>query len=119
MLRFDLDITAILTVLASLNGGLLAVAVTLVALIPTLVEIARVKSPTFLSGEAARRHLKSGLIQLRFTILFSGVATLLSVVGLIWQNNFLLAAVLLLFAIGLVFVTRAGYIISSIAITVI
>jgi len=64
----NLDIATLLATLVELNAGLLAITVTLVALVPALIEIARVKSPSFLSGEITRRHLSRGLNNLKRTI---------------------------------------------------
>src|SRR6266567_2631166 len=113
------NIATTLSVLAQINAGLLAVTVTLVAIIPTLVEIVRIKSSSFLSGEVARRRLVRGMVFLSYTLGLFGLATLLSIAGIIWPYFVLLIIVSILFLLGLAILLVASYIIASTARSVI
>jgi hypothetical protein len=118
-MNIDANISTIFSVLAQINASLLAVTVTLVVIIPTLVEIVRIKSSSFLSGETGRRRLVRGMAYLSYTMGLFGLATLLSIAGLIWTCFVLLIIVSVLFLFGLAILLVASYIIASTARSVI
>lgn len=114
-----IDITTGIITLAQLDAGLLAISVTLVALVPTLVEIVRIKSPNFLLGEVARRRMTDGLSNLRQTIWLFGISTFLSVTDFIWGSYVLFMVIIIISLISLVLLIRAGVLIATIARTLI
>ena len=118
-MKSNIDLTTGMSTLAEVNAGLLAIAVTLVALIPTLIEIVRIKEPNFLIEDAARRRLKNGLSSLTHTIWLFGIATILSLVGIIYQPLFLLIIIVLISISSLLLLLRAGIQIASLARTLI
>ena len=116
-LIFDTD--AFLSSLIQLNGGLLAVVVTLVALIPTLVEVVRAKTPSFFAGEVTRGRLRNSLTFLAWTIWTFGIATFISIFLLIHYSFWAFLIVLALTAVSLIILIVASYIIAKIALSII
>ena len=113
------DTNAFLSSLIQLNGGLLAVVVTLVALIPTLVEVVRAKTPSFFAGEITRTQLKNSLTLLGLTIWTFGIATLVSIFLLVWFNFWFFLVALVLTVVSLIILVVASYLIAKIALSVI
>jgi hypothetical protein len=95
--------------LAQISAGFLAVAVTVVALVPTLVEITHTRSATFLSQEDARDRLYAGLSILSHTIWLFGLVTFGSILLMYWPCIYLVIADLLLFLVSLVLLIYASY----------
>ena len=90
------DILSIFSTLLQVNAAFLGVVVTLVALVPALVEMVRSRYPNFLSSEVTRRRLNRGLASLSITIWLFGSATFLSIVGLLTLYTVLVDLVLLI-----------------------
>ena len=115
----NIDIFAAFSGLLELNAALLGVTVTLVALVPTLVELIRLKYPSFFSSEVARRRLNKGLVELGRSIWLFGATTLLSIIGLVvWQHIMLLIVVTILSMLGIALIVKVGYFIASITTSV-
>ena len=112
-------VAGLLLTMAQVSAGLFALALTLVALVPTLVEIARVKSASYLSGDSARRRLKRALNRIGHTIWIYGVITVLCLVGTVVGGIYFLPLVSVLFIIGIVILIHSGLVIAKITRSVI
>jgi hypothetical protein len=109
-----------LALLQAILGGsvtLAAISVTLVALVPVLLEIARVRIPDFLTGEEARRKLRLGLRLLGITVWIFGIATILSTVAFFCQTYILLISAVILFLVGLALLSYISYAVITLAVS--
>ena len=113
------EILSRMDVLADLSAALLGVSVTLVALIPAFVEVARTKVPDFLTGQQKQQSLRRALRLLMHTIWIFGAAEIGCLLTFVFPAPQLLYAVGSLFAVGLVALLVAGVQAAKIAISVI
>lgn len=105
--------------LIELNAGLLAVSVTVVALVPTLVELVRLKYPSFLSAEVARIRLIKALKAISRTIWMFGIAALLSLIGLMFKLQAMGVLATLLATVGIFILIKASLNVAKISISII
>lgn len=115
------QVASLLWTMAQVSAGLFALALTLVALVPTLVEIARVKSASYLSGDIARRRLKRALRWVGYAIWIYGVVTLLCLVGsaIGGVGIYALLAASVLFIVGIAILVHSGHVIAQVTRSVI
>jgi len=99
--------------LAQLEGALLAVGITLLALVPTLIEMARTRSPGFLSERSARRRVRNSMILLNIATWILGAALVFSVSGLLFPCAILAIVTMVVSAVGLVLLIVTSYIVAS------
>lgn len=105
---------AFLAAMLSASGSLAAIAVTLLAIVPTLIEIAGNRTSDYFTGEAARKKIKNALSRLRHTLILYGVVMLLAAIGLLIPTNgvVVLCAVVIvatLFFIATLILIQASY----------
>ena len=105
------------------TASLMAISITLVALVPALIEIARASSPDYFSGEQSSKRIRSGLSRLRYTIWIYGGAMMLSAIELLLpakQTIIIvgLIAVAALFLAGTIFLIITSHILTSEALKV-
>lgn len=106
------------------SSSLMAISVTLVALVIALIEIARNREGNYLRTARSREKIKLGLERLRFTIWAYGGAMILSTIGLLFATiEFVFALVLAiaiasLFLIGTGLLIRVSYMLTSVALEV-
>jgi polyferredoxin len=86
----------------SASISLMGVSVTLVALVPVLIEIARGRSPNFFAGEEAKNNLVNYLNKLCITIVIFGFATLVSGIDLYFVNIYMFIISAISFSVGLI-----------------
>src|SRR5262249_20001936 len=84
------DLATFSSIIALVSASLLAVVLTLVALIPSLFELARTRISSFLSGEETEERLRNGLRWLSYTIWVFAVATVGGLVGMLESAYFLI-----------------------------
>lgn len=82
--------------------SLLGISATLIALIPVLVEVVRLRSPDFFSSELSKQQLQRGLKVIGLTVWIFGSSTVLSMVSLILHSSIFTIATLFMFLIGLI-----------------
>ncbi len=116
---FCSDMVSINTNLIQVNVSFLGVVITVIALIPTLLELIRIKSPSFMSSETARHKLNGRILALGKTVWVFGSATFMSLIGLIYPNCILVAIDFVLTVIGVLIITKVSYDVSMIARSVI
>lgn len=100
---------AMMGVLVSTNATLLGVVITIVALVPTLVEIARNRRVSFLSAENARSTLYDSLRAMSRSIWFFCAGILFSLINIIFFSPILTAFSMLVSLAGLVLLTIYSY----------
>jgi hypothetical protein len=100
-------------IFAQLNGGLLGVVVTLIAVVPTFVEIARSRSPDFLSEKEAQRDLSNALHLLKYDILLFGSGLFLSIGGFFNNQKFLLISIVIITSIGIALLIAASFVVAK------
>jgi hypothetical protein len=86
----------------SASISLIGVSVTLVALVPVLIEIARGRSPDFFAGEEAKTKLKNYLYKLSSTIVFFGFSTVASGINLYFEYKFWFLVSAISLSVGLI-----------------
>lgn len=96
------ELSNLIGLVLSASISLIGVSVTLVALVPVLIEIARGRSPDFFAGEEAKGKLKDYLRKLSSTIVFFGFATVASGANLYLENMVLFLLSALAMIIGLI-----------------
>src|SRR5689334_13208236 len=97
----DIQAGTFIGTVAQVDAGLLAAAITLVAIVPALLEIARGQHPGFLQERAAKRSLQRSLRQLRIAVVAFGGATLSCAFAIFFPNIVLLLWVILVSAVAL------------------
>jgi len=95
------QISALLQVVLESSLGLMGVSVTLIALVPVLVEIAQSRSSDFFSGEDAKDELKRYLTRLSGSIVLFGLSSFLAIGAFFHPGPLLFWASLLFFVVGL------------------
>ena len=96
------ELSNLIGLVLSASISLIGVSVTLVALVPVLIEIARGRSPDFFAGEEAKTKLKNYLYKLSSTIVFFGFSTIASGVNFFCESKFMFILSAVSLSIGLV-----------------
>lgn len=96
------QLSNIIGLVLSASVSLIGVSVTLVALIPVLIEVARSRSPNFFAGEQAKAQLKNYLSRLRAAIGFFGISIIISGTNLYYENIIAFLVAMTLFSCGLI-----------------
>jgi len=109
----DTDLPSILGTIAQVSAGLLAVTVTLVAVVPALVEIVRAREPQYFRSIAANSKLKRSLRALSYTIGLFGAGTLLALIDMAFKSVAVAWVAGALCASGLFVLAYASYSIAS------
>lgn len=109
----NVDVTTILSMMAQISAGFLAVAITVVALVPTLAEITSARSATFLSKEDDRDRLYYGLSIISHTIWLFGLISFGSMLLMFWPCIYFVIVDLVLFLISLILLVYASYAMAS------
>lgn len=107
------DLITLFSVLAQLSAGLLGFVITLVTLVPTLLQLVQERQTDFLSIELARRDLLKALDPLRWTIWGFGTATLIAILGLLRNETWIAVITLGLFSFSLIVIVRASFAIAK------
>jgi Ca2+/Na+ antiporter len=108
------DLGSTSTALAGANTALFAVVLTLVALIPTLFELARSRATSYVAGEETARRLRGDLAWLSYTIWAFAAMTAVSLFGILKPWFWLVAIVIVVFCGTLVVVAAASFRIAAI-----
>jgi hypothetical protein len=103
--RFDL--------LGLVSAGLLAVAVTLAALVPAFIEIARGRVSDFLTGQERRRRIVLALNMLTGAMVILAVVVAMAIVAFLIPSPIYLFVAMGCFGVGLVLLTGAGLIVAA------
>lgn len=93
----------LLSNIADMSGALLSVAVTIVVFVPAFIEIARSKSPDYLSGEQQKRTIRSAFLLLNVVVVFFAVALVAGVIGMIFPKLWLMLCSTLFLLLGVLF----------------
>lgn len=102
------ELLAVQSTLLVVSVALLGVAVALAAIVPTLVEIARVRGSDYFSSQKARRAMKTDLVLLEAAIWLYAGSALCSSAGIVWYRQLLAAVAGAMFVIGLVTLLAAS-----------
>jgi len=97
-----LQISDLIQAIFNASLSLMGVSVTLIALIPVLVEIARSRSPDFFTGEESKDKLKRYLSRLGYTIVIFNISAIASIISFFYENAFVVGVALSTFGIGLI-----------------
>jgi hypothetical protein len=102
-----------ISLLVNLSAGLLGVSVTLVALIPTLVELARLKAPDFISKARKEIGMRQIMMSLSATVVAFGLSLVLSLIGIFLLTPGWLWSSLFAFVIGVLILIASALIVAS------
>lgn len=102
------DIADIMKNVASLDGALLGIVLTLIVFVPALIEIIRVRTPGFLSERHASRAVEAAFKWMIYVVWLLAVAMILGFVTVFFPSCILMGVTLGTSFLGLILLVAAS-----------
>lgn len=106
-------ITARMDLVAQIAVSLLSISITLIALVPVLIEVVRARITNFLTSKDEQNSLKLALGGLATSLIFFGIDLLIWFIGNLFISAILYYLMLAILLIGVCFLTYACFFISK------